>query len=112
ARQATLSWSTYSEGKKHVAQYRPDGSEEWLEVECQRSGRHQGKLGGGQRLYFHHARLTDLKPGTRYDVRCTSDGHASRDYYFVTAPADDVPVALLFGGDSRSGTKERQAINR
>ena len=31
--------------------------------------------------------------------------------YFVTAPADDVPVSFLFGADSRSGQEARRKMN-
>jgi acid phosphatase type 7 len=112
AREATLSWSTLTAGERHVAQYRAADGDEWKSLECQRSGRHQGKMNKGKRLYYHHARLTGLEPGTRYDVRCESDGKSTDAFYFVTAPAEDVPVAILFGGDSRSGTESRQAMNQ
>ncbi len=110
---ATVSWTTASEGGSHILRYRPAGSDEWTSLECQRSGRHLGRLEEGKRLYFHHARLADLEPGTRYDVECESDGEKQpRNLYFNTAPAEDLPVAILFGGDSRSGTAARQSINR
>lgn len=113
ARQATISWSTMSEGESHQLHYRVAGSDEWQSLECQRSGRHHGKLAEGKRLYFHHARLSDLTPGTRYDIACESDGvKTTRPLYFITAPAEDLPLAILFGGDSRSGADARKMMNR
>ena len=33
------------------------------------------------------------------------------EMYFLTAPAEDVPVSILFGADSRSGLEERRQMN-
>jgi hypothetical protein len=48
----------------------------------------------------------------RYNVVMESDGHKSPEFHFYTAPAEDVPVSILFGGDSRSGWEERKQMNR
>jgi hypothetical protein len=67
--------------------------------------------------YYHHVRLTELKPATVYHFVIVSDGKASREYHFVTAPAEDLEFAMLFGGDSRVGGKtpvehnERRKMN-
>lgn len=53
--------------------------------------------------HYHHARLTGLQPATVYHFVIVSDGQASREYHFVTAPVDDREFAMLFGGDSRIG---------
>lgn len=56
--------------------------------------------------YYHHVHLTGLTPASTYYFVIASDDEVSREFHFVTAPADDRPFALLFGGDSRIGTDE------
>lgn len=53
--------------------------------------------------HYHHVRLKELQPATVYYFVIVSDGKASREYHFVTAPAEDRDFAMLFGGDSRIG---------
>lgn len=68
--------------------------------------------------HFHHVFLNDLQPDTTYYFVVASDGIASREYSFRTAPADDRPVRVIFGGDSRIGGQQpyfhqdRRAMNR
>jgi hypothetical protein len=64
-----------------------------------------------QPLFFHHAEVTGLKPGTRYDIQVVSDGQSSPRYYFVTAPGGETAFSLLFGGDSRTGHENRRKMN-
>ncbi|MGI9457275.1 MAG: metallophosphoesterase family protein, partial [Aeoliella sp.] len=52
-----------------------------------------------------------LKPASRYHIVCLSDGEESRELHFVTAPDEDVPLSILFGGDSRSGLEDRKKVN-
>jgi hypothetical protein len=49
----------------------------------------------------HHGLLDDLMPATTYYFVVASDGVVSREFHFITAPADNRPIKLLFGGDSR-----------
>ncbi|MEX2170491.1 MAG: metallophosphoesterase family protein [Pirellulales bacterium] len=111
AHEAILSWSTGEAGEVHRVHLRKEGSAEATIVDCQRSGMYTGTI-DDQPLHFHHARLTELEPATRYNVQMESDGHKSPELHFYTAPADDAPVSLLFGGDSRSGWEERKQMNR
>src|SRR3546814_670761 len=53
--------------------------------------------------YYHHSYLGNLKPSTRYYITVESDGESLGEYSFITAPADDRPVTLFVGGDSRLG---------
>jgi hypothetical protein len=62
--------------------------------------------------HYHHARLLGLLPSTTYWFVVESDGAVSRELYFTTAPADARPISLLVGGDSRTGWRERCAMNR
>jgi hypothetical protein len=56
--------------------------------------------------------VTDLKPATTYWFVVVSDGKASPERHFITAPDDDRPFRLLSGGDSRSGITERRKMNQ
>lgn len=62
--------------------------------------------------YYHHAYLTNLEPSTTYYFVVVSDGRVSNEYHVVTAPDDDTPFKLLYGGDSRSDHDKRREINR
>jgi acid phosphatase type 7 len=53
--------------------------------------------------YFHHVHLTHLEPATVYYLVMTSDHLVSREFHFRTAPTNDQPLNLIFGGDSRIG---------
>ncbi len=107
AHQATISWSTARRGKLHRVLVTSGNGDEARVVECHRNGPYTGG-----NAFYHHARLADLQPSTRYDIVLESDGQRSPKMYFVTAPDDDRPIHLLFGGDSRSGRQARQQINR
>jgi len=61
--------------------------------------------------WVHHVRLSDLAPDTAYHLRLVSDGLASPDRWFRTAPVDDQPYALVYGGDARSGWEDRVRVN-
>jgi hypothetical protein len=108
ATSAVLSWNTAKAGQMHRVHVRAEGAEKSTVVEAARNGRYAAK---SPELYFHHARLTDLIPGTKYHVEIESDGRRSRSMYFITAPVEDVPISVVFGADSRSGLKERRQVN-
>lgn len=63
-------------------------------------------------LYYHHAPLTGLKPGTTYYFVMASGDAISEEFHFKTAPAEDEPMKLIFGGDSRTGIDARRRVNR
>ncbi len=120
--QVTASWSTTGQGKQHRVYYDTVSREgkllEYAEhcdssadglftAHTKQPNTKQPKLP----FYYHHARLRDLQPGTIYYLVMVSDGQASREFHFRTAPADDAAFSLLFGGDSRSGLADRCKIN-
>jgi len=110
--EATLSWSTALEGSSHRVRLgtTPEearSEEAWL-VDCQRNGPYSGAEGTG---WYHHARLELLDPSTTYWFQLESDGVRSPLMHFVTAPEDDRPFKLIYGGDSRSGIQARQEMN-
>ena len=93
----------------HRVRLREDGSDEETILEADRNGRYSDE---SPTLFFHHVHLSDLKPAAKYHVVFESDGKRSPPMYFVTAPAEDLPLSILFGADSRSGLKERRLVNR
>ncbi len=111
AHQATVSWNTLSPGSIHRVHYRSASGREEGVVECRETGRYtagQEKID----LYFHHVRLQRLNAATEYRIVMESDGQRSGEFYFTTAPDDNRPIGLLFGGDSRSNQAVRRQMNR
>lgn len=117
---AIVSWTTNDEGKKHAVHYdtepRSGDVSKYAQAtpasrngEYSRSDREKDKIA---QSFYHHAVLTGLKPSTKYYFTISSDLNASSEHWFLTAPADDRPFEILFGGDSRSGHKERQLVNQ
>ena len=107
AHEAIVSWSTVDQGKRHLVRVAAaDGSEERAVTTYD-----DGKYIGGNH-YYHHVRLKELKPATHYNIVIESDGNKSPEMHFITAPNDDRPLKLLFGGDSRSDQKARRGINQ
>ena len=108
ATSATLCWNTARAGSQHLVRLREDGTDKVRVVSARRSGRYSAKHPD---LFYHHAELTDLRPATKYHVVMESNGCRSPEMYFVTAPANDVPVSVIFGADSRSGREARRQMN-
>ncbi|EMI41313.1 purple acid phosphatase family protein [Rhodopirellula sp. SWK7] len=106
---ATVSWSTAAAGKSHTVRFRIKGSDEVASAQLADSGRYTG---GESELYYHHARLTGLQPGTAYEVQMISDADESPVFYFVTAPSTDRDFSILHGGDSRSDHEVRRRVNK
>lgn len=111
--QATVSWTTGQAGARHVVHYdvQPRGGRPEAyasKIDGQKNGRFSGK---DPEMYYHHAVLGGLRPSTTYYFVVASDGAASREFHFVTAPAEDVPFRLIFGGDSRSDAQSRRKMN-
>lgn len=113
--QARLSWNTTTAGQSHRVLFsrhseEPAADDSSQSAPAEISGKYTD-VSGKIDFYYHHAELTDLQPGTRYDVVFESDGVPSSKMYFITAPEGDKPFSLLFGGDSRSGHKDRRQVN-
>jgi hypothetical protein len=111
--QATIAWSTTAPGRAHRVRYdtesRGGAAEKYrFETEAQRNGRFSADA---PVLHYHHARLSGLQPATTYWFVIDSDGALSRELHFVTAPAEDRPLRLLSGGDSRSERTQRRVMN-
>lgn len=105
---ADLLWTTNQTGESSQVCYRVADQGEWSIVDCDRNE----PFNGVATPCMHHTRLTGLEPATKYSVVCQTDGQKSREFHFLTAPDDSREVAMLFGGDSRSGVEARQQVNR
>ena len=107
---ATISWTTAKKGSSHKVRYgvRSVGRKQFSNFqEPQRSDAYSSANGE----YYHHARISGLKPFTTYDFEIDSDGKKSPVMHFTTAPANDREFSILFGGDSRTGIVSRGQVN-
>ena len=136
SREATISWTTAEPGKKHIVYYGREsggrGGKPAFSQECQSNGIYsitqpkppkpkegetpeQATKNEPPKLippaYYHHARIEQLEPNTRYYFVLESDGERSREFYFLTAPAEGTDFTLIHGGDSRSGHADRSRMN-
>jgi len=107
ATEAIVSWNTAQPGTNHAVRYGIRGTAARTEQAAQRNGRFTGEI----ELYYHHAALKGLRPETEYELEMISDGRKSPLLYFKTAPAEDRPLSILFGGDSRSDQHTRRRMN-
>ena len=107
---ATISWTTAKKGSSHKVRYgiRSAGREEFSNSQ---EPQHSDPYSSAKGEYYHHARISGLKPSTTYDFEIDSDGKKSPVMHFTTAPADDREFRLLFGGDSRTGIVSRGQVN-
>ncbi len=124
AHKATLSWSTAKPDGEHLIYFDTVSHKGRLDayanrLVCQLSGRYrlsdnELKAAADRRppeAYYHHARMTELRPNTTYYVVMVSNAVASREFHFKTAPIEDVAMSFIHGGDSRSGITARTLVN-
>ncbi|MBZ4420656.1 metallophosphoesterase family protein [Myxococcus sp. RHSTA-1-4] len=109
AHRATISWSTSAAGSAHEVYLDTTPRAGNLGAYARKVAAKNGSAGGAA---LHHAVVTDLLPGTTYYFVVVSDGKASPERHFITAPDDDRPFRLLSGGDSRTGLAERKKMNQ
>ncbi len=112
ATRATVSWSTAKKGASQLVRYdlKSRGGNAQAYAFRKASDR-DGRYSDSDGEHYHHARLTGLKPSTTYWFVIDSDGELSPELHFTTAPADDRPFSVIFGGDSRSGHFARAQVN-
>lgn len=117
---AGVSWSTREAGTQHTVYFDTKSHQGKLDdygqrIKAYKSGAyHRGKRdrdGGVEESFYHHARLERLKPSTRYYFVIQSDDQVSREFYFITAPADDRQFSFISSGDSRSDHTMRCRMN-
>ena len=125
--EAVISWTTSEGGRSHHLYYdtvphRGKAEAYAHEVTASRSGPvtltradiKQGMLPAT----FVHVHLDGLKPDTTYYFMAETDNERSGEFHFRTAPDDDRPIQILFGGDSRVAGMEpyfhhdRRSMNR
>jgi hypothetical protein len=109
---ATVSWSTAAAAKSSVLLYDTEPRNGELAKYAHKVEAASGKFTDKKIvLHYHHAELSKLKPAQTYWFTLVSDGVASREFHFVTAPDGDADFKLLYGGDSRSSRTGRRTMN-
>ncbi len=110
--QATVSWSTGQPGAAHRVHYDLQPRQGNLAAYAWKAdARKSGRFTGKPEIHYHHATITGLQPSTAYYFVMESEPSVSKEFHFVTAPADDRPFRLLAGGDSRSNAEARRKMN-
>ncbi len=110
AHEAVIAWTTTAEGEAHHVYVDTQPREGDLEaygerlpsIHSQPYSLRADEEEAGMHAWTHNVFLGDLEPATRYYVTVVSDGEASEEYYFKTAPDDDRPVRVVAVGDSRT----------
>ena len=108
---ATISWTTAKKGSSHKVRYGVRSTGKSIAGAMIQEAQRNGAYSGANGEYFHHARISGLKPSTTYHFEIESDGKKSPVMHFTTAPSDDREFRLLFGGDSRTGIVSRGQVN-
>jgi acid phosphatase type 7 len=119
AREAVVSWTTMTQGQSHRLYLDTQPRKGRLNsynrnlpsTHSQAYTLTEPEKEAGITGFTHNVFLNDLKPATRYYLTAVSDGKASQEYYFITAPADDREVRLLAVGDNRVGSAETHPEN-
>lgn len=117
ATSATIVWSTRGEpvedsASQQHARIRRRGETDWKVIEPSREGAYANQDDPSSTWEFHHALAHDLTPAADYEFQIVDGREKSSVRWFTTAPSEDQDVVFLFGGDSRSGREQRQAMNR
>ncbi len=115
----TVAWSTAQKGSRHRVYYDTVShkGKRLTTYRLQQKTRRDGRYTPGidkdpLEIYYHHAVLDKLKPSTTYYFTIASGRQRSPEFRFVTAPADDRPFSIIFGGDSRTDIQGRRRVNR
>jgi predicted phosphodiesterase len=59
----------------------------------------------------YRVELTGLKPSTHYFLTAKVGDDQSKEYYFITAPDQDIDVKIFFAGDSRTRLDAARAVS-
>lgn len=109
AHRATVSWTTSAAGSTHEVYLDTVSRGGTLGAYARKVTANKVSVGGAS---THHAVITELQPSTPYYFVVVSDGKASPERHFLTAPVDDRAFRLVSGGDSRTGIAERRKMNQ
>lgn len=116
AQEAIVSWTSDEGGRSSYLYYDTEPRGGQLKAyRFRQKPAHQGQykrnFWSSKTPHYHHVRLNSLLPDTVYHFVVVTDGEASREYWFRTAPSQEGSVELLFGGDSRSDENNRIRMN-
>lgn len=111
ANEAVVAWTTTAEGSSHelyLCTQPRNGNLAAYSTRLPSIHSHPYSLrddeeAAGMHSWSHNVFLGDLDPATRYYLTVVSDGKASHEYHFFTAPVEAQEVRLLLVGDSRVG---------
>ncbi len=115
---ATISWTTGNEASVNQLNYGEKKSDLSRHQKADLNGvftfsAHKKRKGAIKpfEMYYHHVNLKGLSANTVYYFQVKSDGHASKEFYFRTAPELDEDFKILSGGDSRSDGDSLTGLN-
>lgn len=126
SREAVIAWTTTTEGDSHRLYYDVTPRNGDLDAyQHNLPSTHSApytlrdiEREVGMQSWSHNVYLGDLEPATTYYLTVVSDGQASQEFHFITAPADSSQVRVLAVGDSRtppagitSSESERRKVN-
>ena len=109
---ATVVWMTVDKGEEHKLYFDTESHEGDLDEYRYHISAQRTVAEFKDKVWFHHAVIDGLHPSTEYHFVVETDGQASEERFFRTAPNDDRPFKLLYGGDSRSNPDSRREINK
>ena len=69
------------------------------------------RIKSAKNMNNHFARLSGLRPGTRYYFKIEDDQGFSKQFYFTTIEANPDRISLVAGGDSRDKRETRKKGN-
>jgi hypothetical protein len=120
-----IAWTTPAAGRSHAVHFDTQPRQGRLGTYAQQTGALPSRKypivktdAGTPEGWAQNVLLRNLQPATKYFFVVVSDATVSREFHFVTAPADDRPVKLLYGADSRRPPSlpephlDRRSINR
>jgi hypothetical protein len=101
----SIQWRTSTETNKGVVRYRAEGQKKWKETEAETLLLKNHNTINDPITNWHTARLSGLKPGTRYEYQVgtgAEDGWIPAAY-FETAPKKAEPFSFIYLGDAQAG---------
>lgn len=111
--EAFVSWTTQGAGTTHKVYLDTVSRQGVLNTYAQQlDATVHGKYVDDNEAHYHHIKLDGLQPSTVYYFVIESDGQATQEFHFKTAPNDMSTFKMLYGGDSRSDREDRKKMNQ